>query len=140
MSELNKALAAPHIYKFKDKEYKVSLVTNRVKAEFEKRMMHKAVQAARDMKTILEPDEYEMMLKKINDDYIAGRYAFESKFSVGAMQNPKGGFLTLCSVLFNTNEEEMYSIILEDTLEVRALIDTIITESFPDVKHGDEKN
>ena len=130
MSTINECLGTPHEFTHKGKTYQVSLITQNIKAAFEKRLFARAKEAALTMRDLMTTEDYRQHLKFLNDDYIAGQYAFESDRGIKAVQTING-MVSLCSLLFNVDEQEMLKIIVERKEEVTSLVNLIFKESFP---------
>src|SRR5581483_7298486 len=130
MSTISECLATPHEFAHKGKTYSVSLITQNVKAAFEKRLFGRAREAASAMRDLMSTEDYRQHLKALNDDYIAGQNAFESERGIKAVQTING-MVSLCSLLFDIDEQEMLKIIVERKEEVTSLVNLIFKESFP---------
>lgn len=133
MSELTKILGDDgprYEFPYKGEVYRVSLVTQQVKVAYEKRLFARAKAVAREMRDLLTPREYRKHLKQLNDDYIAGEYAFMSLRGMKAMKSVES-MTYLVSLLFGISEEKALGLTADATEEVEALLDVVLRESFP---------
>jgi|ERR1019366_1168180 hypothetical protein len=138
MSAINEALGTPHEFQHKGKTYHVSLITQAVKAGFEKRLFAKSKEAASTMRELMDKPDYLAHLKSLNDDYIAGEYAFESQRGLSAVKTVQG-FVVLMSLLMGIDETEVLAIITERGDELQLLVRMIFLESFPGMEEEMKK-
>ena len=137
MSVLCEALATPHEFIHKGKTYKVSLITQEIKAAFERRLFAKAKEAARELKSLMTSEEYQAHLRKLNDEYITGDYAFVSERGLAHIKTVPG-MVMLCSLLFDCEEMELIRLVNERQDDVMALIQLVIKGPFPTPEDGSE--
>lgn len=136
--------AVPHQFFHKEKTYKVSLITQAVKLAYERHLYGKAKEAAAGMRELMNGEEYRQHLKELNDSYIMGEYAFESKRGLEYMQTAPG-VLALASLLFDTDEMTLMKLVGERPDDVSSLIQLLVKESFPaeegvQQETGEQKN
>lgn len=129
MSELTAAVGGGFEFKQKDKTYHVSLITQKIKAAFEKAQFNRARDAALALKDLMTRDEYLDHLKALNDDFISGAYGLESERGMTFAQSSNGS-IVLSSLLFNISEDEMVKLLLECRDEITQLLSLVIKESF----------
>ncbi len=136
MGVINECVASGHEFEHKGKVYKVRLVDQEVKDAYGKALYKKAREAAAGMRELMTPAEYGEHLKRLNDDYIAGKYALESDFGLKMMHNTTGGLL-LVSILLGVTEMDAMKVLAERKTDVAGLLDVVLRESFPDVPQGE---
>ena len=136
MSVLTEALGGTHEFIHKGKVYRVSLITQAIKAAYEDRLFAKAKEAALAMRQLMPREDYQAHLRQLNDDYIKGEYAFESARGLEVMQKVPGTVM-LCSLLFGIDEMEVLKLVQERQEEVTSLLQLIIKESFPQGEEGE---
>ena len=139
MSVINECLGGTHEFRHKDKVYRVSGITQEVKAEFGKRLFARAREAAAEMRELMTPKEYADHLKALSDDYISGEYAFESQRGINAIKTITGMTL-LCSLLFSVGEDEMLKVIVEREQDIAALLKVLFVEAFPRLSEALEES
>ena len=135
MSALRQALgaeAAPHKFEHKGQVYLVQPITQEVKTAFSEWQWERACKVAFSMRAGMTPDEYERHLKKLNDDYLAGEYDFESE-RTAAILKTKAGVLALCALLWGCSQAQMITLAVERGAEVKALLELVMAESMPDM-------
>lgn len=130
MSALGELLGGTHVFTHNGADYEVSPITQKVKLDFERRLFGRAKEAALALRECMDKEEYSQHLKKLNDDYIAGEYAFESNRGMEAIKTISGMVL-LSSLLFGVDEATMLRLVSERKEEVASLITVVIKESFP---------
>ncbi len=128
--------SVPHEFVHRNKTYSVQLITQAVKAGYEKKFFARAKEAAAAMRELMDKADYSKHLKELNDDYISGAYAFESPKGLAALQTVSG-MLILCSLLFGCDETELLQLVNERREEVTSLIELLIRESFPVQEEAD---
>lgn len=129
MSDLTSALKTGIEFKFKDKTYEVSLLTQKIKGQFEKKNFSRARDAAMLLKEAMSPAEYAEHLSRLNDNYIAGVYGLHGDAGQSFAETPDGTIL-ICSLLFGISEEEMTKLMLEARTEILAILQAVLAESF----------
>src|SRR5581483_777209 len=129
MSELTASVGGGLTFAHKDKTYTVSLITQKVKAAFEKAQFGRAREAALALKDLMDRGEYLAHLKQLNDDYISGAYGLDSERGLNFAQTTNGSIL-LCSLLFGVSEDEMAQLLLEAKDEITQLMSLVIKQSF----------
>jgi hypothetical protein len=70
---------------FNGKKYTAGLITQKVKADFEKRMEKKALDAVFSLKNYLEPVEFREAISSVTRDIASGAYSFGSELSIASM-------------------------------------------------------
>jgi hypothetical protein len=134
MGQLSQALGADgaaHTFIHDGVSYPVSLITQAVKDSFSKSLFAKAKEAARHMRDLMSPEQYERHLERLNDDFISGAYDFESERAAAALHTPSG-CLDLCCLLFNAPRSVMIDIAAKQSAELKALLQLIRRESLPE--------
>lgn len=132
MSVLPEILATPHVFEHRGKTYKVALVDQNVKAAYENYLYARAKEALKQSRDMYTGREYMQAVGRLNNDFIAGKYAFLSKRGAGSLKTPQG-VCKLMSLLFDVDEQEMWLLIGERSEDVTSLLDVIMAESFPGV-------
>lgn len=140
MSQLATAFAMPLEFTHKGKNYVCSLVTQSVKAQFEKKLFGRAKDAAKEMRDCCTRDEYLSYLADLNTRYLRGDYAFESPTGLESCKSITGMKL-LVSLLFNITEEEALELATDAKEELTQVVSLSIKMSFPGIDTGeaDEK-
>lgn len=101
-------------------------------------MYQTAREAVTGLRHDLDSDQYVAMLKELCLAYEAGDFAFEGKRGSKALGTSKGGIILL-SLLAKCNEHEALNLLVENPVEVRALLESSIQDSFPGVKFKKEE-
>jgi len=125
-------LGIPRIISFEGVDYKIGLITGKVKGEFERKMLARATQreAEKHKRGTLNRAEYQAELRLIGDREDAGEYSIEKVNARGAM------FATWCQkMLFELLIPDASPEVLDRMLDERAdelqyHLAHIITESF----------
>lgn len=130
---LNSGEGGSMTIEFNGKKYTGGLITQKVKAEVERRMEKKALDAVFSMKSMLEPVEFREAISSVTRDIASGVYSFGSDNSLQGLNTPAGG-LTLASILFNAPEDEMQALMLSERDRFEAVMEIIRDKSFPNGK------
>jgi hypothetical protein len=118
---------------FNGKKYTAGLITQRIKAEFEKKLEKKALDAVYSLKSHLEPVEFREAISGVTRDIATGIYSFGSDNSVQAMTTPWGG-IVLASLIFNTTEDEVQALMLSEREKFETVMQLVREKSFPNAK------
>jgi len=129
MSELTASLATPHTFTHKDKTYTVSLITQEIQAKFEQLQFARACEAAKKLRVCMDKDEYHDHLQSLNENYISGHYSMKSQHGIEFAQS-NTGMISLCSLLWGCDEQEMTNLLIACKDEIAALLDLVVKESF----------
>jgi len=138
MSALKQALgqdAPVHQFEHDGKTYQVRLMDLTVEMEFEDEMLARARHLLWKEKQLagMGDDEYERRCQRLNDNYLAGEYAFESEHGQRYVKSPKGATF-LASLLFQTDIASIRGLLAERGPDVAALIQLVLHEALPFVK------
>jgi len=120
---------------FNGKKYTAGLITQKVKADFEKRMEKKALDAVFSLKSHLEPIEFREAISSVTRDIASGAYSFGSDLSIAAMSTPAGA-IALSASIFNASESEMQALMMSEKERFEAVMDIVREKSFPNAKRG----
>jgi hypothetical protein len=107
-----------------------------VKVKFEKRLHARAKEAAKELRDLLTKEEYLEHVGKLNDDFINGKYSFESPAGMESIK-ATAGMNALASIMFGIPEAEMMKLVTAAADEVTAVMHTAFKMSFPGVKEDD---
>jgi hypothetical protein len=118
---------------YNGKKYTAGLITQRVKAEFEKRMEKKALDSVFSMKDRLEPVEFREAISSVTRDIASGIYSFGSENSIAALSTPSGA-LSFASILFSAPENEVQDVMLAENDRFEAVMEIVRDKSFPNGK------
>jgi len=118
---------------FNGKKYTAGLITQKVKAEFEKRLEKKALDAVFQMKSYLEPVEFREAISGVTRDIATGVYSFGSESSAQAMTTPWGGIM-LAGLIFNTSEDEIQALMMAEREKFEIVMGLVREKSFPNAK------
>lgn len=129
MSSLTSALATHVPCVLGEETLQCSLITQAVKAEWEKRRFTKALQGIVMIKSALTPAEYQEQLLALNDAYVRGDYALLNPENFRGLDNPDG-LISLFSLLLDKSEDEVTKMVLTYRTEVAACLRLVIKESF----------
>lgn len=125
MSELTKCLATPFDFIWRDKTYKVSPITQNIKAKFEQKIYGEALNGAAQMKKILKPDEYIDFLQTLNDRHTGGFFSWSNP---KWLQTTRGAVILAC-LCWDIDEETLDQMAREKTPEMRAVFRKILQEA-----------
>lgn len=120
---------------FNGKKYTAGLITQKVKADFEKRMEKKALDAVFSLKNYLEPVEFREAISSVTRDIASGAYSFGSELSIASMSTPAGA-IALAAALFNAPENEVQSLMMSEKERFEAVMEIVREKSFPNAKRG----
>lgn len=120
---------------FNGKKYTAGLITQKVKADFEKRMEKKALDAVFSLKSHLEPIEFREAISSVTRDIASGAYSFGSDLSIAAMSTPAGA-IALSASIFNASESEMQALMMSEKERFETVMDIVREKSFPNAKRG----
>ena len=118
---------------YNGKKYTAGLITQKVKAEFEKRMEKKALDSIFSMKDKLEPVEFREAISSVTRDIASGIYSFGSENSIASLSTPSGA-LAFASILFSAPENEVQDIMLAENDRFEAVMEIVRDKSFPNGK------
>jgi hypothetical protein len=118
---------------YNGKKYTAGLITQKVKAEFEKRMEKKALDSIFSMKDRLEPVEFREAISSVTRDIASGIYSFGSENSIASLSTPSGA-LAFASILFSAPENEVQDIMLAENDRFEAVMEIVRDKSFPNAK------
>jgi len=118
---------------YNGKKYTAGLITQKVKAEFEKRMEKKALDSVFSMKDRLEPVEFREAISSVTRDIASGIYSFGSENSIAALSTPSGA-LAFASILFSAPENEVQDVMLAENERFEAVMEIVRDKSFPNGK------
>jgi hypothetical protein len=118
---------------YNGKKYTAGLITQKVKAEFEKRMEKKALDSIFSMKDRLEPVEFREAISSVTRDIASGIYSFGSENSISSLSTPSGA-LAFASILFSAPENEVQDIMLAENDRFEAVMEIVRDKSFPNGK------
>lgn len=118
---------------YNGKKYTAGLITQKVKAEFEKRMEKKALDSVFSMKDRLEPVEFREAISSVTRDIASGVYSFGSENSISALSTPSGA-LSFASILFSAPENEIQDVMLAENDRFEAVMEIVRDKSFPNGK------
>jgi hypothetical protein len=118
---------------YNGKKYTAGLITQKVKAEFEKRMEKKALDSVFSMKDRLEPVEFREAISSVTRDIASGIYSFGSENSISALSTPSGA-LAFASILFSAPENEIQDVMLAENDRFEAVMELVRDKSFPNGK------
>lgn len=138
MSALSEALgnAAPgHRISHRGQTYQVSLVDQKVKVAFERRLFERHKETLLGLKEAYTPQEYRDRLAELQEAYTLGELGLLSPAGVRFLKSVTGIQLLL-SLLVGASEDQILQLVMEKPDEVRGLIGTILAESFPGVSAG----
>ena len=118
---------------YNGKKYTAGLITQKVKAEFEKRMEKKALDSIFSMKDRLEPVEFREAISSVTRDIASGIYSFGSENSIASLSTPSGA-LAFASILFSAPENEVQNVMLAENDRFEAVMEIVRDKSFPNGK------
>lgn len=118
---------------YNGKKYTAGLITQKVKAEFEKRMEKKALDSIFSMKDRLEPVEFREAISSVTRDIASGIYSFGSENSIASLSTPSGA-LAFASILFSAPENEVQDVMLAENDRFEAVMEMVRDKSFPNAR------
>lgn len=118
---------------YNGKKYTAGLITQKVKAEFEKSMEKKALDSIFLMKDRLEPVEFREAISSVTRDIASGIYSFGSENSIASLSTPSGA-LAFASILFSAPENEVQDVMLAKNDRFEAVMEIVRDKSFPNGK------
>lgn len=118
---------------YNGKKYTAGLITQKVKAEFEKRMEKKALDSIFSIKDRLEPVEFREAISSVTRDIASGIYSFGSENSIASLSTPSGA-LAFASILFSAPENEIQDVMLVENDRFEAVMEIVRDKSFPNGK------
>jgi len=118
---------------YNGKKYTAGLITQKVKAEFEKRMEKKALDSIFSMKDRLGPVEFREAISSVTRDIASGIYSFGSENSIASLSTPSGA-LAFASILFSAPENEVQDVMLVENDRFEAVMEIVRDKSFPNGK------
>lgn len=118
---------------YNGKKYTAGLITQKVKAEFEKRMEKKALDSIFSMKDRLEPVEFREAISSVTRDIASGIYSFGSENSIASLSTPSGA-LAFASILFSAPENEVQDVMLAENDRFESVMEIVRDKSFPNGK------
>lgn len=115
---------------FNGKTYTAGLITQKVKADFEKRMEKKALDAIFRVKEHLDPVEFREAISGVTRDIAAGVYSFGSERSIQSLSTPSGT-CAFASILFSVPESEIEQLVMSKPDEFKIVMDLVREKSYP---------
>jgi vacuolar-type H+-ATPase subunit D/Vma8 len=137
MSELSRCLGNegnPFEIKASKKTYKLKLVDQAIKVNFEKRLYEHAKHAVLLLRKDLTSDEFMSLLKDLTQSYQDGDFDMAGPRGKKAMEGHLGA-LTLLSLLMGCDELEAAQVAQEKPEEFQAAMKAIMHESFPHIRN-----
>lgn len=125
-----------HVIEHDGRTYRISLIDQRAKAEWEERLFRRAVKAAEILAPARPADWHEAKLAQLDDEFMAGDFALISEKSVKVLKT-LGGVQLLLEILTGLDPAALAPVLKAKHKEVKALIHLVIRESFPGVKIPD---
>lgn len=122
---------------FNGKTYTAGLITQKVKADFEKRMERKALDAIFKVKDLLDPVEFREAVSGVTRDIAAGIYSFGSERSIQALSTP-AGTCSFASILFNAPEAEIEQLVMAKSDEFKIVMDLVREKSYPNAQKASQ--
>ena len=113
--------------------FEFRLIDQAAKAEWEKALYWRAVEALPRIASMKPAGWKENKLVELDDEFLNGGFAFLGERSAKALKTVEGMGLLL-SILTGKSLAELTPLLLAKTLEVRALLHVSLRESFPGVK------
>jgi len=113
--------------------FEIRLIDQGAKAEWEKRLYERAVRSATVMGPMKSPGWLENKLVQLDDEFLAGEFAFFTEKSLKLLQTP-GGMELLLSILTGRDIFDFAPLIIAKEKEIKALLLLVIKQSFPGVK------
>lgn len=144
MSELSRALGGegpPFKLILKNKTYNVGLINQDVKVAYEKDLYAKSIESVSAMRAHLAADDYKGMMQELASRFTRGDFAMEGKEGKELFNTPRG-VLLITSLLLGVDGAEAMRVMMEDEAQVLAVIQSVMSESFPGVSFeegGDPK-
>jgi hypothetical protein len=130
MSTLGEVVGGSHELSHNGVTYKISLITQKVKVQFERHLFAKRKECLLQIKEMMDSKEYADALEQLSKDYMAGLFAFEGKFGVEFI-GTEPGQVYLVSLLFGiADEQEALRLIKDKAQEVTSLLRLVIKESY----------
>lgn len=123
---------------FNGKTYTAGLITQKVKADFEKRMEKKALDSIFRVKDLLDPVEFREAISGVTRDIAAGVYSFGSERCIQSLSTPSG-ICTFASLLFNSPESEIEQLVMAKPDEFKIVMDLAREKSYPNAQKVGQK-
>lgn len=120
----------------KGKVYEVSLLTLEKQSAYERWLEREAIKAIKNVRDLLDKEEYEVALIKNLEDISSGRYVFGGEDAQNSLTSFKG-MCAMISILFGISSEDAITLVKEN-LDLPKVIENIILRSFP-VQEGNAK-
>jgi hypothetical protein len=111
------------------KTYRFSLITQRVKSAWERRLRGRALEAFADLRQD-DPEGYALAVQGVGRDHAAGRYAWGGDLSNQA-SGTEAGVLALVSLLVGVPEAEAAALATARPVDVENALEAVYVESFP---------
>ena len=124
-SEITKGLGTPFEFIYKDKVYKVSPITQDIKAKFEQRLYALSLAGAKSMRKICTGAEYSEFLQGINDKHTAGFFSYDNQ----KWLQTGNGVKILASLCFGLDDEIINQMAKEQPEEMKALFTKIFQDA-----------
>lgn len=122
-----------HVIEHDGVAYRIGLIDQKAKAEFEESLFRRAVKAAEILARCKPAGWLEKTLAECNDAFMAGEFGLLTERGLKVLQTP-GGVQLLLSILTGRDVVELVPVITAKKDQVKALIHLVIRESFPGVK------
>lgn len=133
MSELSRSVGGPpFVLNVQGKSYGIGLITQDVKAAYEKELFRKAREAVAALRQDLPAEVYKEMMLELAETFEQGKFAMEGERGQKMLGTPRGSLLVL-SLLMGTDEAEVARVLMADEPQVMSVFQAVLRESFPGV-------
>jgi len=137
VSESLGAQGAPHEITLDGKQYRFSLITQRVKSEFERFLASTAIKAITEFRDLLGNEGYNKSLDGVRRDIAAGIYSWNGPVFLDAMGTVAGVCKLLSVISLDVTEnractpDEILALTVNYENELKMIYQVILEESFP---------
>lgn len=118
---------------YNGKKYTAGLITQKVKAEYEKKLEKKALDSIFKIKDMLDPVEFREAISGVTRDIAAGVYSFGAERCIQSLSTPAGTCM-FSSLLFSVPEQEIESLVMAKSDEFKLVMDLVREKSYPNAK------
>jgi len=119
----------------KGKTYQVSLLTLEKQSAYERWLEREAVKSVKNVRDLLDQDEYNSALDRCLGEISSGKYIFGGDVAQESLGTFRG-MVAMIAILFGISNEEALELTKENK-DLPKIIENVITRSFP-VQEGNE--
>lgn len=127
---LASALGKGHTIHHDGKTYTARLIVQKVKTGFQRWADERYLSTIASLEGMISDTEFKRRMSRAINEVVRGRHSF-GKPEAKRLMETEDGLIALAAILFGIDAGEMLGLFLAKPEEVKAVIDAVTQESFP---------